>query len=1007
MPVLSPPHSFRFSVVRSLLFCVGVAVSVGSGSVAFAQATLSGTVTNVATGRALEGARVAVEGTSRETLTDAQGNYRFEGLPAGSTMLSITYTGLDPAKASVTLPGTGAIAQDVGLTSGVYKMDQFVVAGEREGNAQAVTLQRMSTGVKNIVSTDAFGNLAQNPADLLVRLPGVEGDTVDGTIRYVRIRGLNQNLVSITMDGNRLADAASAGSTREYQFQTVSADTVERLEVTKSPTPDMEGDSIGGSVNMVSKTGFDTKGRFVRISAGLTYRPFDERMEGLPYNYAVSYSESFGGKLAVSVNFGHRKLFTPQDTVTQTSQALANGVTGPTFTNQVQYTDERLYTSRWGGGVRFDYKLDSDHRVYLASTLNHLVDHDTDRIVAFNTPQTVATLNPAGQPTGAGGILPGYTNTFTTVLPVPNSTVNVQGDNAYKDAATNYHQLGGVHKVAALELDWNLYKSNSKSNYSGQRNFGFTARGVGYTVDQGRNSDFPVVTQTAGPDITNIASFTENRYRIDRRAGWDDYRGISLNVKKSFLEPVPTYLKAGLKLREQRRTLEASQWSGNYVGPDGVQGFNAGTGRNDDNLAQFGLIERGRLVTDDIRFPNVPVPAFPGHTNGLLDSAVETTPQYFIRETAANIQAQLTGDQGFKERVDAAYIMGNVQLGKLTVLGGVRVERTKTEGEGALQALTPEERARRAAFTGPLTDAEIIRRNVAEYGGRQVRTGDYQNVLPGVHLKFAITPRLLTRLSWATNVGRPGIGQLIPRTTVNFDNQTITTSNPSLKPQTADNFDFMAEYYFEPAGVVSVGVFQKNIKNFIFTSGGATVPSGEDNGFDGDYAGYALTTQYNGGSAKVRGLELNYSQQFTFLPGIWNGLGAYANLTRMESEGNYGAGNSIAVAPNPKGKVAGFNPDTSNAGLSFIRDKVTIRLQWNHRGRYLTTYNAVDSQLVYRIRRDTLDVKTMYQLTRRFSVYLDVNNVLGEFETGSDRGPRPSQRRVLTPGFFGGINARL
>jgi outer membrane receptor protein involved in Fe transport len=115
-------------------------------------------------------------------------------------------------------------------------------------------------------------------------------------------------------------------------------------------------------------------------------------------------------------------------------------------------------------------------------------------------------------------------------------------------------------------------------------------------------------------------------------------------------------------------------------------------------------------------------------------------------------------------------------------------------------------------------------------------------VLPGVLLKFAITPRLLTRLSWATNVGRPRIGQLIPRTTVNFDNQTITISNPSLKPQTADNFDFMAEYYFEPVGVVSVGVFQKNIKNFIFTSGERRWASGEDNGFSGDYAGYALTT---------------------------------------------------------------------------------------------------------------------------------------------------------------------
>jgi iron complex outermembrane recepter protein len=971
-------------------------------ALAFAQTALTGTVTNAATGRALEGARVTVEGLNREVLTDSEGNFRFDDLPPGNVSVAVSYTGLDPSTVPVTLAAGTVNRRDVGLTSQIYSMSQFVVAGEREGNAQAVTLQRLSTGVKNIVSTDAFGNLAQNPADLLVRLPGIEGDTVDGTIRYVRIRGLNQNLVSITMDGNRLADAASAGSTREYQFQTVSADTVERLEVVKSPTPDMEGDSIGGAVNMVSKTGFDTKGRYIRISAGVTYQPFDERMTGLPYNYAVSYSESFGGKLAVAVNFGHRKKFTPQDTISQTSLALANGVSGPTYTNQVQYTDERLYTSRWGGGARLDYKLGDRSRLYLSSTLNRLTDHDTDRIVNFNTPQTIATA------TNNGGIRPDFTNTFTTVLPVPNSTVNVQADNAYKDAETLYHQLGGVHKLATLELDWNFYKSDSKSNYAGQKNWGFTARGIGYTVDQRNHSDFPVVTQYAGPDITNLGSFTENRYNLVRRAGWDKYRGIQLNAKQSFTTPVPTFIKAGIKIREQRRILEMSQWSGMYVGPDGVQGPNAARGGvNDDNLAQFGLVERGRLVSDEVRFPGVPVPAWPDYSNDLLDQALAATPQYFIRDTAANIQAQLTGDQDFEERVDAAYIMGHMQLGRLSVLAGVRVERTKTEGEGALQALTPEERARRAAFVGTPNEAELIRRNLAEFGGRQVRKGDYQNVLPGVHFKFAVTPRLITRLSWATNVGRPGIGQLIPRTTVNFDNQTITSSNPSLKPQTADNFDVSAEYYFEPAGVVSVGLFQKNIKNFIFTAGGLSVPSGADNGFNGDYAGYTLTTQYNGGSAKVRGLELNYSQQLTFLPGWMKGFGVYGNLTRMESEGNYGAGNSIAVTPNPKGKVAGFNPDTSNAGISYIRNKITVRLQWNHRGRYLTTYNAVDSQLVYRIRRDTLDLKTQYQFSRRFSAYLDVNNVLGEFETGQDRGSRPSQRRVLTPGFFAGVNARL
>ena len=137
-----------------------------------------------------------------------------------------------------------------------------------------------------------------------------------------------------------------------------------------------------------------------------------------------------------------------------------------------------------------------------------------------------------------------------------------------------------------------------------------------------------------------------------------------------------------------------------------------------------------------------------------------------------------------------------------------------------------------------------------------------------MHLKYRFTPNLLARAGYTENIGRPGIGQLIPRTTVNYDNQTVSTSNPSLEPQWAKNVDVTGEYYFEPAGMLTFGVFEKQIRKFIYTSGGATIPSGTENGFGGEYAGYTLTTQYNGGFARVRGLELGYSQQFTFLPGI-------------------------------------------------------------------------------------------------------------------------------------------
>jgi TonB-dependent receptor len=347
------------------------------------------------------------------------------------------------------------------------------------------------------------------------------------------------------------------------------------------------------------------------------------------------------------------------------------------------------------------------------------------------------------------------------------------------------------------------------------------------------------------------------------------------------------------------------------------------------------------------------------------------------------------------------------------------VETTKTKGTGALQLVTAEEKARRAAFdaangaptSDPKYDAEIRRRNLEEYGRRLTARGDYTTVLPGVHLKYSPMERLVTRASWATNIGRPAINQLIPRTTANLDNLTLSTSNPSLKPQKADNFDITTEYYFEPSGVISAGVFLKQMKNFIYTQGGIIVPTGADNGFGGDYAGYQLTTQRNGGSAKVKGLELNYSQQFTFLPGIWRGLGAFANLTRMEAEGNYGTGAALGTgtaALIPTSKIAGFNPMNANLGVSYIQGKVSVRFQYNIRGRYLATFNANESRQIYNARRETLDIKTVYHFSRRFDAYLDVVNALKASDRQAEfNGGRPQTIGYMTPQLLMGINARL
>ena len=138
--------------------------------------TLAGHVSNAATGDRLEGVRVTLPALGRATLTDQAGRYEFTGLPAGSLEVAATYTGLDAQRRTLTVPAGGRATLDFVLTSGVYRLEAFTVAGEREGGAAAITAQRNAANVKNVVAMDSYGNLPNMSAsELAILLPGVTG----------------------------------------------------------------------------------------------------------------------------------------------------------------------------------------------------------------------------------------------------------------------------------------------------------------------------------------------------------------------------------------------------------------------------------------------------------------------------------------------------------------------------------------------------------------------------------------------------------------------------------------------------------------------------------------------------------------------------------------------------------------------------------------------------------------------------------------------------------------
>ena len=955
---------------------------------AAADGTVFGQVSNAATGVNLEGATIQVEGASNTVMTEGDGTYRLSLAP-GQYSVTASYSGLDPQRSTVVVRANQPARLDFALTAEIYRLSAFVVATEREGNALAHTMQRNAPNVKNVVSADAFGALSGNPAELLERLTGVVVDRVGGDARFISIRGIGGALNSVQIDGTRRAAAESRG----LQFESIGSDHIESMELIKAPTPDMDADAIGGTVNLKSRSAFDVTGRRFTYSVGglIGKRRYDVPLPAGTIHYSNIFN-AFGGEknLGVSFSANFRQHIAAMDITTMNYQ---NTTAVPAFLNSIAYDGRASLRSRWGAGLKLDYKLNDEKSVFANFTFSPHSERASVPVTTVSSAATIATLNAQGQPTGTGTILPNFTEDRTEARAMTTTLVSLSTLRRVRNVDAYSAQLGGRSKNERYDLDYDVSYSLSEVK-DAPWVAAASLRNVGWIFDRTQGSRWaPTITYTAGLDPANLNNYSENLLTNTKVPILGRIYGTQVNYLRKFDVTVPAHIKAGARLRreESQRQNLSRRWR--YAGNDNV--LNNG----DENLGQFldenltyapmhGVYRGGPFLSSD-----------------KMREHLEANGARWQEDVAFGSMNPLVGNLSATEDILAGYVQGSVRIDRLTLLAGVRVEKTKLEAEGPLNQITAEERARRAAFTGALTNEEIIRRNQAQYGNRRAVESDYRNVFPGVHLKFEALRGLIFRGSYSTSIGRPAFTSIIPND--NFDEVTriVMVNNTGLKPQYSQNFDLSAEYYFEPVGLLSAGVFRKNLTDFIYSTAGQAIPAGADNGFDGNFVGFELRSQANGGSARIQGFEANYQQQLTFLPGWWSGFGIFANFTKLETEGNYGtpgAAQTTDTLPN-------FTPSAANAGISYIRGKWNLRVAYGFAGEILLAYNAAPNLRRYRAASHRIDLKLNYRLNKSFDVYVDVYNLANDKQR-EVWGVNDRPRMILDrndPQIHFGFNGRL
>lgn len=929
-----------------------------------ATGTLTGVVNNIATGNFLAGAKIEVPALHFTTLTDDTGNFLLPNLPAGPHEIVATYLGLDAARTTVVIGAGQRAVRNFELTTGIYQLQAFTVTGEREGDAAAITAQRNAPNLKNVTATDSFGNLPNFTAgELAVRLPGVVSDADAGgglTVGSIRGGGLN----TVTMDGGQITSQGALG--RGSSLNTLSATMFESVELIKGHTPEGGADSLGATMNFKTRTPLTMKEKR-RVTYAISGRFVPAFTEQIPLRHQhrahelvnVAYQERFdvlGGarNLGVSLNLFHSEEARGWFNTVRDEQNTANN---PRYLWDYRTQNTYNHRRQHSGNLKFDFRSSPTTKFNLAVMgVDHSEVFRRQYDVRAFTNQTVGT-------TGTAGILPGYTDRVTQVRASTGSNIDVTstGPRNFFNRQRRF-SFGGEHEFKRWSLDYSAVYNLTHINIGEGEGAILTNRiaNVGWILDRTQSDLYPRFTQTdvtSANDITNPANYRPNG-NMSNGDNNNDHEITELrgNARYTFATAFPLSLKTGFHRRDQfvDEGSISRRWA--YIGTTAlpantntVMSDTLRTGRNLPVWEASDFIRNRRPITPSLWRED----AYFFESNKFI---AERSVNEIVTSGYAQLQGKF-GDSGL--------------LGRTGFLTGVRTEKTATEATGYVRSRTPSNAALQLA--DPVRAAQI------DYAGTQrTRTGGYTKSFPSAHLTHDITANVKARAAWSTSYGKPSMANLLPNETVSRDadgNDILTINNPSLLPQTSENWDFDLDWYFEPVGNLSLGWFRKSIQDYLITGqDGGTVPTGPDNGYGGDYGGYLIRTSSNGGSAYVQGWEFNYRQQFNFLPGIFRGLSGLVNYTYLTSHGNRG-GTTVRYT----GEIPGFTPHSGNASVTWRWRKFSTRYLVNYSGNRITAFNAnAPWRNTYRVARTVMNLGFAYQLRPNVSLTCDIDNLTNE-----------------------------
>lgn len=423
-----------------------------------------------------------------------------------------------------------------------------------------------------------------------------------------------------------------------------------------------------------------------------------------------------------------------------------------------------------------------------------------------------------------------------------------------------------------------------------------------------------------GPASLNEASqYSLDEVELAQTRSTDRERNLRLDLARSFsLGEADLRVKFGAKTSRRDKRSDAEVWLYEDLGDAGfsdaqlnLRAFSAG--RVDYALGDFG-------------------PALSGSAIRQLLGGLAAADYRDEEESRVN-------DFEIREDIRAAYLQGTLSQGDSRLLAGVRYEGTRL----------------RASGTG-LENGDFV---------ASQQQHDYHQWLPALHLRHDLSEATSLRAAWTQAVVRPTFGQLAPGFVI--DDSEASFGNPQLKPLRARNLDLGIEQRLGRAGSVSAYLFHKRIKDFIYQT---------DLAGSGDWADFDEAISFaNGDAARVRGLELSFTQHFQ------NGLLLASNATLSRSKAQIAQRDADSGQLRARQISLPSQSDrTLNLSIGYEKGPLSLRLAGNYKSAYLLEVGDVlDADQDLQVAAQTqYDFSAHWQLSKRTQLSFEALNLRDE-----------------------------